>query len=137
MSSRESSTALFPASFDPVTNGHLDIVPVPDDEEWQHPPFEAVVEEGRLHGRGSFDMKGGDAALMWAAARLAEQKDELRGRVMSLFSLVLLGMMPVGSLLVGALAGTIGTPAAVALSGGALGVSVLVIAALRPEVLKL
>jgi predicted MFS family arabinose efflux permease len=63
--------------------------------------------------------------------------DELRGRVMSLFSLVLLGMMPVGNLLVGALAGTIGTPAAVALSGGALGVSILMIIALRPKVLGL
>lgn len=63
--------------------------------------------------------------------------DELRGRVMSLFSLVLLGMMPVGNLLVGALAGTIGTPVAVALSGGALGLAILVITALRPEVLKL
>ncbi len=64
-----------------VMNGHLDIVPVPEDEEWEHPPFEAVVAEGRLHGRGSFDMKGGDAALMWAAARLAERKDDLQGRV--------------------------------------------------------
>ena len=63
--------------------------------------------------------------------------DELRGRVMSLFSLVLLGMMPVGNLLVGALAGTIGTPAAVALSGGAFGVAILAITVLRPEVLKL
>jgi len=63
--------------------------------------------------------------------------DELRGRVMSLFSLVLLGMMPLGSLLVGAMAGTIGTPAAVALSGGALGVSIIAITALRPEILKI
>ncbi len=64
-----------------VMNGHLDIVPVPEEEVWDHPPFEAVVEEGRLHGRGSFDMKGGDAALMWAAARLADRKDDLQGRV--------------------------------------------------------
>ena len=63
--------------------------------------------------------------------------DELRGRVMSLFSLVLLGMMPLGNLLVGAGAGVIGTPAAVALSGGALGVSIIAITALRPEVLKI
>ena len=64
-----------------VMNGHLDVVPVPEDEEWEHPPFEAVVEEGRLHGRGSFDMKGGCAALMWAAARLAERQEDLQGRV--------------------------------------------------------
>jgi len=62
-----------------VMNGHLDIVPVPEDEEWEHPPFEAVVADGKLHGRGSFDMKGGCASLMWAAARLAERKDDLQG----------------------------------------------------------
>ncbi len=62
-----------------VMNGHLDIVPVPEDEEWEHPPFEAVVADGRLHGRGSFDMKGGCASLMWAAARLTERKDDLQG----------------------------------------------------------
>lgn len=63
--------------------------------------------------------------------------DGLRGRVMSLFSLVLLGMMPIGNLVVGALAGIIGTPWAVAFSGGALGVSILLIVALRREVLAL
>ncbi|MFC1545066.1 M20 family metallopeptidase [Gemmatimonadota bacterium] len=64
-----------------VMNGHLDIVPVPEDEEWDHPPFEAVVAGGRLHGRGSFDMKGGCASLMWAAAHLAERKDDLPGTI--------------------------------------------------------
>jgi predicted MFS family arabinose efflux permease len=63
--------------------------------------------------------------------------DELRGRVMSLYSLVLLGMMPLGNILVGSLAQAIGTPAAVALSGGALGISIVAVTLLRPEVLKL
>jgi len=63
--------------------------------------------------------------------------DELRGRVMSLYSLVLLGMMPLGNILVGSLAQAIGTPGAVALSGGALGISIVVVVLMRPEVLKL
>jgi predicted MFS family arabinose efflux permease len=60
--------------------------------------------------------------------------DELRGRVMSFFSLVLLGMMPLGNLLVGALAGVVGTSAAVALAGAVLGAAVLVVLTSRPEV---
>ena len=63
--------------------------------------------------------------------------DELRGRVMSFFSLVLLGMMPLGNLFVGALAGAIGTSAAVALAGVFLGAAVLVILLRRPEVLRI
>ena len=63
--------------------------------------------------------------------------DGLRGRVMSLFSLVLLGMMPIGNLMVGVLAGIVGTPWAVAFSGAALGVSILLIVVLRREVLVL
>lgn len=49
-------------------NGHLDTVGV---EGMTVDPFGAVVENGRLVGRGSCDMKGGVAALMTAAARLA------------------------------------------------------------------
>jgi len=63
--------------------------------------------------------------------------DELRGRVMSLFSLVLLGMMPIGNLAVGALAGTMGTPGAVAAAGTGLGAAIFLVTCLRPEVTRL
>jgi acetylornithine deacetylase/succinyl-diaminopimelate desuccinylase family protein len=62
-------------------NGHLDTVPVPGDEPWTHPPFEGVVSEGRLYGRGALDMKGSCAAMMWAGAQLARRTGELPGRV--------------------------------------------------------
>jgi MFS family permease len=63
--------------------------------------------------------------------------DGLRGRVMSIFSLVLLGMMPAGNLIVGFLASLIGTPAALVASAAALGLSISLVTLLRPEVLKI
>jgi MFS family permease len=63
--------------------------------------------------------------------------DGLRGRVMSIFSLVLLGMMPAGNLIVGFLANLIGTPAALVASAAALGLSISLVTLLRPEVLKI
>jgi MFS family permease len=62
--------------------------------------------------------------------------DGLRGRVMSIFSLVLLGMMPPGNLIVGVLASMIGTPAALVASAAALGAAIFLVTLLRPEVLK-
>ncbi|HYQ96579.1 MAG TPA: M20/M25/M40 family metallo-hydrolase, partial [Candidatus Eisenbacteria bacterium] len=44
------------------------------------PPFDPRVEGGRVYGRGSYDMKGGVAAVMCAAAALAQEK--LRGRIL-------------------------------------------------------
>ena len=46
--------------------GHTDVVPTGPEAGWPHPPFDAVVENGVLHGRGAQDMKGGIAC--WLAA---------------------------------------------------------------------
>lgn len=48
-----------------IVNGHLDVVPVLRDA-WTHEPFSPTVENGRLYGRGSADMKGGIAAAVCA-----------------------------------------------------------------------
>ena len=48
-------------------NGHTDVVPPGDRGRWRHDPFAAVVEDGRLYGRGAADMKSGVAAFVAAA----------------------------------------------------------------------
>ncbi|QEP44626.1 succinyl-diaminopimelate desuccinylase [Ectothiorhodospiraceae bacterium BW-2] len=58
--------------------GHTDVVPTGPIESWQHPPFEAVISDGVLHGRGSADMKGSLAAFITALERfIADHPDHL------------------------------------------------------------
>jgi len=48
--------------------GHTDVVPPGDG--WTHDPFDAVIADGALHGRGAADMKSAVAAFVTAAARV-------------------------------------------------------------------
>ncbi|GAB4273355.1 MAG: succinyl-diaminopimelate desuccinylase [Pararhodobacter sp.] len=48
-------------------NGHTDVVPPGNPDEWRFPPFSAERAEGRLWGRGACDMKSGVAAFVAAA----------------------------------------------------------------------
>ena len=52
-----------------MLNAHLDTVGVAG----MAAPHDPRVEDGRLHGRGSYDMKGGLAACMLAAAAAADE----------------------------------------------------------------
>jgi succinyl-diaminopimelate desuccinylase len=61
-----------------MLSGHLDVVP-PGEVPWQHDPFGAVVEDGRLYGRGACDMKSGVAAFLGAAAAVARSGRPLHG----------------------------------------------------------
>lgn len=49
--------------------GHLDTVGVKE-EEWTKPSFQGLIENGRMYGRGAADMKGGIAAILYAAVLL-------------------------------------------------------------------
>lgn len=49
-----------------ILNGHIDVVPVGSEDLWSAPPFEPVIRDGRLYGRGSGDMKAGIAAYVIA-----------------------------------------------------------------------
>ncbi len=50
--------------------GHTDVVPTGPVESWDYPPFDAIVTDGVLHGRGAQDMKGGIACWMAAVMQL-------------------------------------------------------------------
>jgi acetylornithine deacetylase len=55
-----------------ILSGHTDVVPV-DGQLWTKPPFEAVVESGRVYGRGTADMKGFVAAALSCAGIAAQR----------------------------------------------------------------
>ena len=51
-----------------MLDSHIDTVEVKDEEKWDIPPFSGNIVDGRLHGRGSVDMKSGAAAAIYAGA---------------------------------------------------------------------
>ena len=64
-----------------VLNGHIDVVPAGNREEWSRPPYAADIDDGSLYGRGSVDMKTGVAVGMKALADLKDaiESDDLAG----------------------------------------------------------
>ncbi|RAP77741.1 acetylornithine deacetylase [Paenibacillus montanisoli] len=62
-----------------LLNGHMDVAEVGDSTEWQGDPFKLSVRDGRVYGRGTADMKGGLAALLFALKLLTEAGVELKG----------------------------------------------------------
>ena len=61
--------------------GHTDVVPAGDENDWQHPPFDGVIENGILNGRGAADMKGSLAAMVVATERFVEKHPEHKGSI--------------------------------------------------------
>jgi putative selenium metabolism hydrolase len=60
-------------------DAHVDTVEVPDEKDWEYPPFEGIVANGRLHGRGAVDMKSSVAASLYAAVS-AKHAGKLEGK---------------------------------------------------------
>lgn len=48
-------------------NGHTDVVPIGNEEDWSMAPFGAEIKDGIMYGRGTTDMKSGVAAFTAAA----------------------------------------------------------------------
>jgi putative selenium metabolism hydrolase len=62
-----------------LLDGHMDTVDVGDVAHWPRPPYEGLIEDGVLYGRGACDMKGGLAAMVYAAKSLLDAGVELGG----------------------------------------------------------
>ncbi len=61
-----------------MLNGHTDTVGV---DYMTIDPFDPVIKDGKLYGRGSFDMKGSLAASMAAVKAIVDSGDQLKGDV--------------------------------------------------------
>jgi acetylornithine deacetylase len=68
-------------------NGHMDTKPVTDADRplWESDPLQPVVRDGRMYGLGTTDMKGGLAALLYAAGALAAVSPALAGDLLLAF----------------------------------------------------
>jgi len=77
----------FAASLYPLSSGkpnivflnHIDVVFAGDEKLWKYPPFEGVMAEGRVWGRGSFDNKGLAVIQIFAVEQFVDlaMKEEL------------------------------------------------------------
>lgn len=66
-------------------NGHLDVVPI-GEQRWRYDPFSAKLAEGKIWGRGTADMKGGNAAILSAIKALVFSGKSLRGDIIVAFT---------------------------------------------------
>ena len=62
-------------------NGHMDTVGVGDASTWRHGPLDAEIADGVLIGRGSSDMKGALAAMVYGAKNLLDRDTPLSGEL--------------------------------------------------------
>ncbi|WP_288374767.1 succinyl-diaminopimelate desuccinylase [uncultured Pseudomonas sp.] len=62
--------------------GHTDVVPTGPVQQWQHEPFDALIDaDGMLCGRGAADMKGSLASMVIASERFVNDHPDHRGKI--------------------------------------------------------
>lgn len=64
-----------------VFAGHTDVVPPGPLDQWTSDPFEAVIRDGYLYGRGAADMKSSLAAMVTACERFITSHADHRGSI--------------------------------------------------------
>ncbi|MFP4662415.1 MAG: M20 family metallopeptidase [Halanaerobiales bacterium] len=63
-----------------VLNGHLDTVNIC--EGWSKEPLNPIIENGRMYGLGTLDMKGGSAAIMLATEAFYHNNKKFNGEIL-------------------------------------------------------
>lgn len=64
-----------------ILNGHVDVVPEGDHRQWTDDPYSGKVVAGKIYGRGTTDMKGGNLSLLLAIQALQALQIRLKGDV--------------------------------------------------------
>jgi len=62
-------------------HAHADTVPAGVLDGWQYPPFEGVIQDGKVYGRGTGDDKGSVAAQAMALVTLSRANIDLHGQL--------------------------------------------------------
>lgn len=62
-------------------SGHMDVVDPGNLDAWDTDPFDPVVKDGKLFGRGACDMKSGLSALVVALLEMLEKGEKLPGKI--------------------------------------------------------
>ncbi|MDM8531249.1 ArgE/DapE family deacylase [Anaerolineales bacterium HSG25] len=65
-----------------IFNGHVDVVPPGDETNWNYPPWQGTIDQGRVYGRGALDMKGGLSCAIFAAKAIHDAGVKLTGKLM-------------------------------------------------------
>jgi putative selenium metabolism hydrolase len=64
-----------------MLEGHLDTVGIGNPDDWKFDPHGGVVDNGRIYGRGTSDMKCALMAMIYGAADLIPKKQTLQGDI--------------------------------------------------------
>ncbi|HTM63510.1 MAG TPA: succinyl-diaminopimelate desuccinylase [Gammaproteobacteria bacterium] len=64
-----------------VFAGHTDVVPTGPESDWTHPPFQPVIHDDHLFGRGASDMKAAVAAMVIAAVDFVKKNKKFNGSI--------------------------------------------------------
>ncbi|NHI91098.1 MAG: M20 family peptidase [Candidatus Lokiarchaeota archaeon] len=68
-----------------IWNGHIDVVPVGDISKWNSNPFDSIIKNDILIGRGSSDMKGSIASAIFAISNVINY-DSLKNNIKFIFT---------------------------------------------------
>lgn len=64
-----------------ILNGHVDVVPEGDLNKWEDDPYSGTIVDGKMYGRGTTDMKGGNVSLLLAIQAIGALGITLKGDV--------------------------------------------------------